>query len=249
MGTNVAPILANLYLAKLQKILREEIKNDPKMAWPILFKRFIDDGFGITKGSKSDVEYWILNFKLLVESIKIDKFKHGSKVEYMDLVIFKGNRFHQKGLFDINIFPKEQNLYAYIPKKSNHKNHTFENLVVNELKRYAKYNSEKLGFYKLRNKFFDRLRNGGFRKYGLSKLFSLVSYSARHKYFLTSDNIYSTIIQETQADRALTEVAEEIFREHTTTQSQEPNQEKKELRGTHKDGTTTPTDKVVPFGE
>ena len=74
-----------------------------------------------------------MNFRLLVESIKIDKFKYGSKLEYMDLVIFKGNRFHQKGLFDIKIFQNEQNLYAYIPKKSNHKKHTFKNFVVNEL--------------------------------------------------------------------------------------------------------------------
>ena len=83
--------------------------------------------------------------------------------------------------------------------------------MVNELKRYVEYNSEKIWFYKLQNKFFDRLRNRGFRKYGLSKLFSLVSYSDRHKYLLTSDNIYSNIIQESQADKALTEVAEEIF--------------------------------------
>jgi len=83
----------------------------------------------------------------------------------------------------------------------------------------------------------------------LSKLFSLVSYSARHKYLLTSDKIYSNVIQETQADSALTEVVKEIFREHTTTQSQEPNQEKKELRGTNKDRTPTPTEKVGPFNE
>ena len=121
--------------------------------------------------------------------------------------------------------------------------------MVNALKRYVKYYSEKLSFYKLRNKFFDRVRNRGLRKYGLSKLFSLVSYSDRHKYLLTSDNIYSNVIQETQADKALTEVAEEIFREHITTKSQDPNLEKQELRGTNKDGTTTPTDKVVPFGK
>ena len=66
---------------------------------------------------------------------------------------------------------------------------------------------------------------------------------------LTSDNIYSNVIQETQADKTLTEVAEEIFREHITTKSQDPNLEKQELRGANKDGTTTPTDKVVPFGE
>ena len=89
------------------------------MVWPIFFKRYIDDGFGITKGSKSNVEYWILEFNKLVQSIKIDKFKYGPRVEYMDLIIFKGNRFSQSGLFffDIKIFQKPQNLYAYIPQK------------------------------------------------------------------------------------------------------------------------------------
>ena len=49
MGTNVAPILANIYTARLEQILREK--------WPRLFKRFIDDGFGIMEGNKSDFEY------------------------------------------------------------------------------------------------------------------------------------------------------------------------------------------------
>ena len=57
MGTNVAPILANLYLAKLKKkILKEKTKNDPMIVWPILFRRYIDDGFGITKGLKTNVQ-------------------------------------------------------------------------------------------------------------------------------------------------------------------------------------------------
>ena len=76
------------------------------MVWPIFFRCFIADGFVITKGSKSDVhmEYWIATLNSLVKSIIIDKFNYGSKVEYMDLVIFKGNRFHQEGLFDIKNF-------------------------------------------------------------------------------------------------------------------------------------------------
>ena len=155
----------------------------------------------------------------------------------MDLVIFKGNRFYQKGLFDIKIFQKEQNLYAYIPKKSNHKKHTFKNLVVNELKRYVKYNSEKLGFYKLRNKFFDRLRNRGFRKYLLSKIFASVSYSSRNKYLLTSDKCYSTVFQETEAEAALIEVGEEMFNVHLINLTRELSKKKEVLRALFRDGT------------
>ena len=69
------------------------------MVWPIIFKRFIDDGFGITKGSKTDVEYWIAEFNKLVKSIVIDKYKYGPKVEFMDIVIYKGNRFFTEGFF------------------------------------------------------------------------------------------------------------------------------------------------------
>ena len=58
MGTNVAPILANIYLAKLEKLLLEKCKTDKKLIWPTLFRRFINDGFGVTKGSKKEFEYW-----------------------------------------------------------------------------------------------------------------------------------------------------------------------------------------------
>ena len=214
MRTNVTPIIANLCLAKLEHFLKEKSKNDPKMIWPIFFRRYIDDGFGITKGSKCDVEYWITAFNNLVQSIKIDKFTYGPRVEYIDLVIFKGNIFYQKGHFDIKIFQKKQNLYAYIPQKSFHKKHSISNYVLNELKRYIKYNSDKLGYLKLQNKFFDRLRNRGFRKYLLSKNFASVSYSSRNKYLLTSDKCYSTVIQETEAEVALIEVGEEMFNDH-----------------------------------
>ena len=56
MGTYVAPVLANIYRARLEIILKEKCKSDFKLKWPILFKKFFDDGFGITKGNKFHVE-------------------------------------------------------------------------------------------------------------------------------------------------------------------------------------------------
>ena len=96
-------------------------------------------------------------------------------------------------------------------KKRNYKKHTIKNFVVNEFKRCIKYNSEEVCFFKLRNKMFNRLRNRGFRNYASAKLFSLVSYSSRYKHLLTRNNIYFDIIQETQADVALIEMAEDTI--------------------------------------
>ena len=80
MGTNVAPILANIYMAKLEMLLKEKCKTDIKLKWPTLLKRFIDDGFGIMEGNKLDFEYWVSEFNSLRETITIDKFKFGNSV-------------------------------------------------------------------------------------------------------------------------------------------------------------------------
>ena len=85
MGANVAPILANIYLAKLEKLLFQKSETDKKLIWPILFGRFIDDGFDITKGSRADFKYWVSEFNLLRDTITIDKFSYGTSVEFMDL--------------------------------------------------------------------------------------------------------------------------------------------------------------------
>ena len=87
------------------------------MAWPILFRPYIDDGFGRTKGSKTDVEFWISEFNKLVESIDKDKFKYGPKVGYMNLVIYKVNRFYNKGFSNQNISEEEESLCIHPTEK------------------------------------------------------------------------------------------------------------------------------------
>ena len=58
MGTNVAPIFANICVALLENELRAKWKQDPRLKWPILLKRFMDNGFGIFYGIKEDILFW-----------------------------------------------------------------------------------------------------------------------------------------------------------------------------------------------
>ena len=171
MGTNLAPILANLYLAMLQEELKKKCVHDKKLKWPTIFLRFIDDGFGIMEGNKKDVKYWIDQFNSLRETIKIDKWSFGNHVEYMDLYIYKGDKFYESGFLDFKIFQKDINRYMYIPSKSGHTSHTIKNYVFREIKRYIRYNSLKLSFLKIRTQFFSRLRNRGFKKLWLRRIF------------------------------------------------------------------------------
>jgi len=168
-------------MAMLENELKMKCITDPKLIWPNLFKRFIDDGFGITKGNRDDVIYWIEKFNELRATVKIDKYNWGNALEYMDLFIYKGDSFYRDGKLSISIHQKETNKFMYIPYRSFHQKHTIKNYVWGELKRYVRYNTEEKNFSKLKTRFFLRLRNRGFRKYVLIKLFQHVTYAQRNK--------------------------------------------------------------------
>ena len=62
-------------------------KTDKKLIWPVLVKRFFDDGFRITKRNKLDFESWISKFSLLLDSLIIDKFKYGNGVDFIRYIL------------------------------------------------------------------------------------------------------------------------------------------------------------------
>ena len=69
----------------------------------IFIRRFIDDGFGITKGVRKDVIYWIQRFNELRKTVQIDKYNWGNALDYMDLFIYKSNSFYLDGKLSISI--------------------------------------------------------------------------------------------------------------------------------------------------
>ena len=75
-------------------------------------------------------------------------------------------------------------------------------------------------------------------------MFSAVSYASRNKYLSTDDKIYSTVVQETQAEMALHDVTESIFQYNL---QPDQNMQEKEVEASIQDRTISPTDKVVPF--
>ena len=66
----VTPYVWQLIPCKTGKILKDKANDRPEMVWPMLFKRYMDDGFGTMKGSTSSVEYFILEFNKFVELAK-----------------------------------------------------------------------------------------------------------------------------------------------------------------------------------
>ena len=61
------------------------------------------------EGRKKDVKYWISQFNSLRKTITIDKWSFGNHVEFMDLYIYKGDKFYTSGILDFKIFQKDIN--------------------------------------------------------------------------------------------------------------------------------------------
>ena len=58
--------------------------------------------------SKINMAKTFSEFNNLVKSMKKEEFKYGSRVEYLDLITYKDNRFHDQGFFDIKYFRKSR---------------------------------------------------------------------------------------------------------------------------------------------
>ena len=82
-----------------------------------MFKRFIDDGFGVIKCNKKQFSRWVEEFNNLRENVFIDKWVFGNQVAFMDLYIYKGKEFHINGKLSIKVYQKPENKYMYIPFK------------------------------------------------------------------------------------------------------------------------------------
>ena len=130
----------------------------------------------------------------------------------MDLYVFKGDRVFVDGKFDVSVFQKAENKYMYIPAKSGHQTHTINNFILGELTRYVRVNTLEENFVKIKREFFIRLRNRGYKKVFLSRLFRKVKFESRNKLLaISAENENYREIGNDRSDTNLVNDAERMF--------------------------------------
>ena len=101
MGTDAAPILAIIYMARLENLLKEKYKTNER----ILGHFYLKDLLMTLLDYKSK---WKIIWIWVRESITKDKFKYPNTMDWMDLFIFKGNHIFDRGKLDISVFQKKK---------------------------------------------------------------------------------------------------------------------------------------------
>ena len=171
MGTNVAPVIANLYLA---------LKFDSKiksLANIKYFRRYIDDCFILYKGDlKQFINFEFTILQKTIAPIKLTYEFNMSSINFLDLTIFKDNGSNS---FATKIYQKALNKYNYIPMFSNHPKSNIRGFIIGELNRYTLSSSFKNDCSLVFDLFFDRLKMRGYPRKFLTQC--LAKFELRNK--------------------------------------------------------------------
>ena len=101
--------LANLFMDRFERafLAREPIQ-------PLVWKRYIDDILCIWTGSRSELDNFLDRLNRAHHSMKFTWNISNERMQFLDLNIFKGDRFTETGLLDLSTHFKSTNTFQYI---------------------------------------------------------------------------------------------------------------------------------------
>jgi hypothetical protein len=175
MGCNVAPCFANLFVAAYEYEFKQY------RTWPKHYVRYIDDIFFIWERGENNLIRFLDLLNSMSPSLKFT-YSKGDSVNYLDLVISKGTRFHQNGILDITCYRKPYNPLLYTNPTTYNAHHVVFNWIQGECIRLVRNNSSEEGYMANRKSFEQALLD---RKYNIEEIkrqFAKVNYSKRSVY-------------------------------------------------------------------
>ena len=176
MGTASAPSYANICVYMLERNVIRSFSCSLH-----LYRRFLDDIFVYMDDDQS--EEFQSRMNSLHPKLTFEFVSHPTEAAFLDLAIFKGDRFRSTGVFDLRVHQKKLNAYLYIPFTSFHTEAMKKSFILTELQRYIRNTSCPADYFRLKHLFFSRLRDRGYPSRFLVPLFGEIFYADR-RFFL-----------------------------------------------------------------
>ena len=176
MGTKMAPSYANLFMAELEERL---LRNSPTV--PILWKRYIDDILCIWPGSQQSLDHFTQFLNGAHPTIKFTCESSPHSVDFLDVTIYKGDRYRSTGTLDIRPFFKPTNKFQYLEFSSAHPRNMFRGLIKGELTRLLRACSDEAEYNKIKTKTLKLFRDRGYPSKLIKRVQDLVPYSNRQQ--------------------------------------------------------------------
>jgi hypothetical protein len=193
MGTPCAPAYANIAVYYLeQQLLKTWYPSIIQGYW-----RLIDDVFLVLTPNFDTNRLSAFN-DLLAGKIIFNFVTSASHIDFLDLTIYKGDRFNKEGRLDIKVYQKPLNAYLYLPFNSFHPRAQMTAFITGELRRYVRNSSDINAYIEIRQLFFQRLRYRGYPWSIICKAAQRIQYKNRSKYLnLAETNTPTSVDKDT----------------------------------------------------
>jgi hypothetical protein len=184
MGSPMIPPYANIFMYQLEKAT---VHKHTASGTLLLFKRFIDDVFIITKDSNITELQGELNS--LRPFIKLTWTPPAKYCNFLDIIVsIKNNKLHT------NVYQKQLNTYAYLPFHSYHTKAQKKGFIKGEAIRYARICTSETDFKFMINLFTLRLQRRGYPLSFIKRALGEVQHKDKHKYTVASSKNNKKVI-------------------------------------------------------
>lgn len=168
MGTPFAVAYACIYLTSIENEVYSLITTASNT--PIFYKRYIDDIFAIFTNENA-ANSFVQVFNSISPSIHLTAKVNGREATFLDVTLFKGERFISNNTLDVKLFQKPINKYVYLPPTSFHSKNTFKAIILGELRRYRINCSNDDDYKHVKDLFFNRLCERGHKATDINHTF------------------------------------------------------------------------------
>ncbi|VDH93261.1 Hypothetical predicted protein [Mytilus galloprovincialis] len=127
--------------------------------------RFRDDGFFIyNEGTDDEIAQFFEHANRQHALLKFTHEKSQTKMQFLDVLVFKGPRFRETGILDLTTFRKKTENYQYLERSSCHPSSTFRGIIKGEMLRFKRCTNDPVDLQTQYALFSERLIKRGYPK-------------------------------------------------------------------------------------
>jgi hypothetical protein len=133
MGKKFAPHFADITMAYWEATNLQNCDKQPR-----IYLRYLDDIFMIWEHSREEFDKFFQVLNTAHPNIKLKSSIQSQQLEFLDVLIYKGEIFQKHNTFDTKVYFKPTDSHALLHKESFHPKHTFAGLIKSQLVRFGR---------------------------------------------------------------------------------------------------------------
>lgn len=176
MGATASPEICDI---AIYNHINSILKNSPISEKIIFHKRMRDDGLLMVKAKESEIDFMFENANKQHDLLKFTYECNKQSIKFLDLEIFKGERFKNTGVLDLKCFTKKTEKFQYLHKNSNHPISNFKSFIKGEGIRILRNTNNESEFQTRKNLFIEKLLIRGYKRKLVEQILSKIKFQDR----------------------------------------------------------------------